>query len=93
MFRRSPSALLATISLALTLPFAVPANADKTVKDPALERAAKREGLECRRVKETGSRTSRKVCTTKAQRESRARRAQDDLERVQRNADLSPTAN
>lgn len=93
MFRRSPSAIVATISLAIALAFAMPAKADKAAKDPALERAAKREGLECRRVKETGSRTSRKVCTTKAQRESRAQRARDDLERVQRNADLSPTAN
>ena len=83
----------ALLASALALPFAPPANADKTAKDPALERAAKREGLECRRVKETGSRTSRKVCTTRAQRESRAQRARDDLERVQRNADLSPTAN
>ncbi|MFK7914489.1 MAG: hypothetical protein AB8B93_11295 [Pseudomonadales bacterium] len=93
MLRSPLSVTLATIALVLAAPLAVPANAAKAAKDPALERASKREGLECRRVKETGSRTSRKVCTTRAQRESRARRAQDDLERVQRNADLSPAAN
>lgn len=54
----------------------------------------KLEGVECKRVKETGSRVSKKVCTTSAQRAASARREREKVNALEDRAVITiPGAN
>ena len=91
---RAMSAFLASTLLILAgaLPgTASAADAKAKEADPALARAVEKAEVVCKRVRETGSRTTKRVCTTKQQRDTRAERAREDLERLAEMRSGQPT--
>lgn len=76
-------------------------NADQSVEavKPVKKKLSRKErnkldGVECKRVRETGSRVSKKVCTTSAQRAALARRERDKVNALEDRAIITtPGAN
>ena len=88
-----------TFSIGVLLTLATPlvmadAKTDRSATEIS-ERTAKvnkKHGVKCRRVRETGSRTSKRVCTTAAQREAQSNRTQDTMDEYRRMSETVPNA-
>lgn len=93
------SAAICSLAFGATLLFGSVAVADvqvqgaeqpaKPAKKLSRKELNKLNGLECKRVRETGSRVSKKVCTTAAQRVSTVRREQDKVNALEDRAVLT----
>ena len=102
--RKELVAALGSLMLSGTMLLANPALADvaaqsaekdaKPAKKLSRKELNKLNGLKCTRVRETGSRVSKKVCTTAAQREASARREREKVHALENRPVLdSPVGN